>query len=182
MSTRTYMVSLQSIEPIRKAVGAKDRALLDAVLQAVGPDKDFRSYAEDMIMGSRPAKEPGCWNYLVEPLAEHFGLSPHRLPLDDWKHYSVWEDYRSMVDSLLSKKGKALLAFMESGRPFVGSSVEHDGSMFAWLTADEVKSLLEELSAIDTEDFGELDEFHEELVESLQETADRKADLFIGAH
>jgi hypothetical protein len=182
MSTRTYMVSLQSIEPIRKAVGSKDRALLDAVFQAVGRKKDFRSYAEDMIMGSPPAKEPGCWNYLVEPLARHFGLSPHRLPLDDWKHYYVWGDYRSMADPLLSKPGKRLLEFMESGRPFVGSSMDHDGCMFAWLTAAEVKSLLDELTAIDAQTFGELDEFHEELVESLRETVDRNADLFIGAH
>jgi len=103
MSTRTYMVSLQSLEPIRKAVGSKDRALLNALLKAVGKDKTFRSYAEGMIMGSPPAKEPGCWEYLVEPLAQHFGLSPRRLPLDDWKHYHVWEAYRSIADPFLSE-------------------------------------------------------------------------------
>jgi hypothetical protein len=182
MSTRTYMVSMQSIDPIRKAVGSKDRDLLDTLLQAVGEDKDLRSYAEDMIMGSPPAKEPGCWNYLVEPLAEHLGLCPHRLPLDDWKHYYVWGDYRSIAGPLLSEKGKRLLEFMESGRPFVGSSMDHDGCMFAWLTAAEARRLLAELTAMDAETFGELDEFHEELVESLQETVDRNAALFIGAH
>ena len=61
MSTRTYMVSLQSIEPIQKAVGSKDGALLEALFEAIGDDEDFRSYAEGMIMGSPPASEPGCW-------------------------------------------------------------------------------------------------------------------------
>lgn len=183
MSTRTYMVSLQSLEPIRTAIGSKDRSLLDTLLQAVGENEDFQSYVEEMIMNSPPAEEPGCWNYLVEPLAQHFGLSPRRLPLDDWKHYDVWEDYRSILDPLLSKQGKKLLEFMESGRPFVGSRIDHDGCMFAWLTAGEAKSLLEELTAIeiDAAKFGELEEFHEELVESLQETVDRNADLFLGA-
>jgi hypothetical protein len=180
MSARTYLVCLQSLEPIRKAIGSKDRALLDALLQAVREDR--RSDAEGMIMGPPPAKEPGCWGYLVEPLAQHFGLSPRRLPFDDWKHYYVWGDYRSLADPLLSEQGKKLLEFMDSGRPFVGSSIDHDGSMFAWLTAAEAKSLLDELSAIDAAEFGELDEFHEELVGSLQETVDSDADLFVGAH
>ena len=181
MSTRTYAVALQSIEPIRKAVGSKDRGLLDALVGGL-EDDDFRSYAEGMIMGTPPKQEPGCWNYLVVPLAEHFGLSPHRLPLDDWKHYHVWEDYRSMADPLLSEPGKQLLGFLESGRAFVGSGIDQDPCTFAWLTAAEAKSLLEELTALDPEEFGELDEFHEELVESLRETVNRNADLFFGAH
>jgi len=53
--------------------------------------------------------------------------------------------------------------------------------MFAWLTAAEVKSLLDELTAIDATPFSELDGFHEELVESFQETVERNADLFLGA-
>jgi hypothetical protein len=63
MSTRTYMLSLQSLEPIRRVIGSKDRALLDALLPAVG--EDFRSAAEGMIMGPPPAKEPGCWGRLM---------------------------------------------------------------------------------------------------------------------
>jgi hypothetical protein len=181
MSTRTYMLSLKSIEPIRKAVGSKDPALLEALVQKIGEDEDFQSYAEDMIMGSPPEEEPGCWHYLVEPLAQHFDLSPKRLPLDDWKHYHVWEDYRRLANSHLSKEAKRLLKFLEVGRPFAGSSVQGDPCMFAWLTTAETKILLDELAAIDPEEFGELDEFHEELVESLQETVGRGADLFLGA-
>jgi hypothetical protein len=179
MSTRTYMVSLQSVEPIRRAIGSKDVALLDALLQAV--PEGHRSSAEELIMGPPPAKEPGCWGSLVEPLAQHLGLSPHRLPLDDWKHFYVWADYRSIVEPQLSEQGKKLLEYMESGRPFLGSLIDSDGSLFAWLTAVEAKSLLDELTALDVDELDELDEFHEELIESLQETVDRGADLFVGA-
>ncbi len=181
MSTRTYMLSLQSIEPIRKVVGSKDRDLLDALFQRIGDDEDFRSYAEDMIMGSRPQQESGCWHYLVEPLAEHFGLDPERLPLDDWKHYHVWEDYRPLVNPHLSGDAQKLLEFLEAGRPFAGMSVQGDPCLFAWLTAAEAKNLLNELASLDPEEFGDLDEFHEELVESLQETVGRGANLFLGA-
>ncbi len=179
MSARTYMVSLQSLEPIRRAIGSKDRALLDALIQAV--DERSRSTVEGMIMGPPPAKEPGCWGFLVEPLAQHFGLSPRRLPLDDWKHHYIWNDYRSIADPHLSGQGKKLLEFMDSGRPFLGTSIDQDGSLFAWLTAAEARSLLDELTALDAAKLGELDEFHEELIESLQETIDRGADLFVGA-
>src|SRR5262249_16832443 len=170
---------LKSLQPIRRAIGSKDRALLDALVQALG--EDHRSPAEGMIMGPPPAKEPGCWGRLVEPLAQHFGLSPRRLPLDDWKHNYVWGDYRSIADPHLSAQGKKLLEFMDSGRPFVGSGIDYDGSLFAWLTAAEAKSLLVELTSIDAATLGDLDEFHEELIESLQETVDRGADLFVGA-
>jgi hypothetical protein len=174
------MVSLQSLEPIKKAVGSKDSDLRDALVQALD-NEDFQSYAEDMIMGSPPQKEPGCWNYLVEPLATHFCLSPKRLPLDDWKHYQVWKDYRALANPVLSEQGRKLLQFMESGRPFTGFSIDHDGCMFAWLNAAEVQNLLAELSVIEAERFGELDEFHEELVESLREAAKDNAELFLGA-
>jgi hypothetical protein len=175
------MLSVKSLEPIKKAVASQDRVLLDALVQALD-NEDFRAYAEGMVMASSPpAKEPGCWNYLVRPLAEHFGLSPELLPLDDWKHYAVWEDYRALVDPLVSEPARALLKFLEAGRPFVGTSVTHDGCVFAWLSAAETKSLLAELEPLDAEEFGELDEFHEELVECLRETADRDSELFLGA-
>ena len=182
MSTRTYMVSIQSLDPIKQAIGSRDEALLDALLTAVGDDEDFQRYARGMIMESRPRKEPGCWNYLVEPLAEHFGLTPNRLPLEDWKHYYVWEDYRSLANPLISSSAQTLLQLLESGRPFHGSAIDHDGCMFAWLTPDEASLLLSELSAIDAQKFGDIDEFHEQLVESLQETVNKRHALFLGAH
>lgn len=181
MSSRTYMFAVQSLEPIKNAIGSKDPALLDALLDAIGDNEDFQSYANDMIMKSSPQKEPGCWNYLVEPLAEHYQLAPERLPLDDWKHYSVWEDYRSIADPIVSAEARRLLQLLESGRAFNGAEINHDGCMFAWLTASEVKALHAELTAIDAGDFGELDEFHEELVESLEQAAIADKAVFLGA-
>jgi hypothetical protein len=100
MSTRTYLVSLRSLEPIRKAIGSKDRALFDAFV--VGKQKNFQAGAKEIIMNSPPAMEPGWWNYFVEPLAEHFDLSLRRLPFDEWKQNYVWRDYRAVADSCVS--------------------------------------------------------------------------------
>ncbi len=182
MSTRTYMIALQSLEPIKTAIGSKDEALLEALLAAVGDDEDFQEYARGMIMNPRPANEPGCWNYLVRPLAEHFGLGPTRLPLDDWKHYYVWQDYRAIAEPLISPAAQKLLQLLESGRPFHGSAIDHDGCMFAWLSPDEVCSLLSDLSGIDADKFGDLDEFHQQLVTSLQGASGKQRALFLGAH
>jgi hypothetical protein len=181
MSTRTYMISLKSIEPIKAAIGSQDQKLLNALLSGFDDDEDMESYAKNMIMNSPPSKEPGCWNYLVEPLANHLGLSPNYLPMDDWKHYHVWEDYRPNINTLVSPAAQKFLLFLEQGRPFIGSEIEHDGCMFAWLSTDEAELLLGELAKIDADDFGELAEFHEELLESLQATVDNKCALFLGA-
>ena len=176
------MVALKSLEPIKNAIGSQDETILRALHSAVGDDEDFQEYASDMIMSPRPASEPGCWNYLVEPLAKHLKLSPKRLPLNDWKQYYVWEEYRANANPMVSPESQKLLELMELGRPFQGSEVDHDGCCFAWLSPDESKSLLRELSEISTEKFGELDEFHEELVKSLQITVKKKCALFLGAH
>ena len=65
----------------------------------------------------------------------------------------------------------------------MGRSVEHDGCLFAWLNNQEVQELLTELSKVDgatLENF-DLDELHDELIESLQEVVERDAQMFIGA-
>lgn len=117
MSSRTYMIAIQTLDPIKNAIGSKDPALLDALLNSVADNEDFKSYANDMIMKDSPRKEPGCWNYLVEPLAKHYQLAAERLPLDDWKHYYVWEDYRRIADPIVTPETQRLLQTLESGRP-----------------------------------------------------------------
>ena len=88
---------------------------------------NFRSVAEGMIMGPLPAKEPGCWGFVVEPLAQHFGLSPRRLPLDDWKHHYVWNDYRSMQ----------ILTCQDRGRSSWNSSILGGRSLVpVWITTE----------------------------------------------
>lgn len=176
------MVALESLDPIKNAIGSQDEGLLAALATALGDDKEFQSYARAMIMGSRTEHEPGCWNYMVEPLAEHLGLSPVRLPLEGWKHYSVWKDYRSIAGAFVTPEAQQLLGYMESGRPFHGSKIDHDGCMFAWLNPDEAESLLGELSGINAEEFRVLDGLHEELLESLDASVTKKNAVFLGAH
>src|SRR5262245_33341525 len=103
MSTRTHLVSITSIDRIREAAPANDAALVEAVMkryadESRGEDDDeddedlaeFREYVEGMILCRKPPKdEPGCWNYVIELLAEHFKLKPDgNLPFNEgWKHY-----------------------------------------------------------------------------------------------
>jgi len=183
MSTRTYALSVKSLDPIRDAIASKDQTAFDAVVAEYEPDdEDRRSYARSMILvDTPPTKEPGCWNYVVEPLAKHFGLQPDYLAIDDWKHYGAWEDYIATAKAHVSDEAISLLEHIQSGRPFRGSEIDHDGCLFAWLSNAECKTMLDALHDLDAEAFGELDELHEELIDSLQTVVNNDAEMFIGA-
>lgn len=185
MSARTYALSLKSLSPIRDAIASQNAVMYSAVVaQFDADDTDRRDYARSMILVAEPpAKEPGCWNYVVEPLAKHLGLDPKYLAIDDWKHYAAWEGYRSAAETTLSAEANKLLGYIESGRPFRGTEINHDGCLFAWLTNAECTALLAELEEIDAEFFADidLDELHEELIESLRSVVDSGAEMFIGA-
>ena len=185
MSTRTYALSLKSLSPIRDAIASQNAVFYDAVVADFGADDTDRcNYAKSMIYApTPPAKEPGCWNYVVAPLAKHLDLDPNYLAIDDWKHYAAWEGYRSAAESMLSPDAIKLIGYIESGRPFRGTEIDHDGCLFAWLTNAECTSLLAELEKVDAEIFSDidLDELHEELLESLRTVVDNGAEMFIGA-
>jgi len=185
MSTRTHALSLKSLAPIRYAIASQNESMYEAVIAEFdADDTDRRDCAKSMIFAAAaPAKEPGCWNYVVEPLAKHLGLDPNYLAIDDWKHYAAWEGYRSVAETMLSPESTKLLGYIESGRPFRGVEIDHDGCLFAWLTNAESTALLSELEKIDAESFAnvDLDELHEELVESLKSVVDSGSEMFIGA-
>ena len=183
MSTRTYALSIKSLDPIRNAIASQDQAAFDAVVAEYdADDEDRREYAKSMILiDNPPAKEPGCWNYVVAPLAKHLGLQPDYLAIDDWKHYGAWEDYTATAKSHISDESLSLLEHIKSGRPFRGSEIAHDGCLFGWLANAECKALLDSLRDLDAEAFRDLDELHEELIDSLQTVVDNDADMFIGA-
>ena len=183
MSTRTYALSLKSLDPIREAIASQNQTAFDAVVAGYDPDdEDRREYAKSMILiDTPPAKEPGCWNYVVEPLARYFGLQPEYLAIDDWKHYSAWEDYIATAESHISNEAALLLKHIKSGRPFRGTEIDHDGCLFGWLSNAECKALLDALRDLDAAMFGELDELHEELVESLTTVVSNDSEMFIGA-
>ena len=207
MSTRTYFLSITSLDPIRDAVASKDDSLVEAVMtryereQRAEVDEDegveeddlqeeleeFRGYVESMILcPSPPRKEPGCWNYVIERLAEHFKLKPnHKLPFNEgWKHYHVWEMYRALVAGHLTPQSRKSLKFMEDGRPLKGARIEHDGCVFGWLTPEEVKELHQSLLQVDRALITDPDllEFHDQLVKSLKMVSKRKSVLFMKAH
>ena len=183
MSARTYALAIQSLGPIRAAIGSRDSSILDGLVANLDENyPELRDYAKDMIMQASPGHEPGCWNYLIEPLASHIGLQVERLPMEDWKHYAVWREYRSVIESQLSTAAQPLLEWLENGRALLGSDIKQDGCTFAWLSTAEAALLLNELSSVDTDEFDDLADFHEELVDALQYAVEHNMELFLGAH
>lgn len=182
MSARTYALAIQSLGPIRAAIGSRDSSILDGLVANLDQSyPEFRDYAKDMIMQACPRHEPGCWNYLIEPLANHLGLLVERLSMEDWKHYALWREYRPLIESQLSTAVEPLLESLENGRALLGSGVKQDGCTFAWLSTAEAAMLLSELSSVDTDEFDDLADFHEELVNALQYVVLHDMELFLGA-
>ncbi len=185
MSTRTHLFSISSLVPIQNAIASRDESLVEAALQAYDrEDEDYRAFAESMIMVKKaPRKERGEWCFMIESLAEHFDLSLERLPLEDYKHFYIWPDYREVVEPHLPRGINLLLEFLEEGRPLRGKKIISDGCLFGWLALQEVKDLHQALTSLDEDEVhvDDFDEFHEELVESLQLTAERDAMLLMTA-
>ena len=202
MSTRDYFCSFTSIDPIRDAVGSGDDALVEAVVSLRtkalkdefgdgfdedADDPEFRDYVESMIKcKSPPKKEPGCWNYVVEHLAKHLGLEPNLdLPFNEgWKHYDSWGPYRKLVKKHVTTESMKSLRHLQDGRPLRGKKIGHDGCLFAWLSADEVRELHDSLSQLDDTVITDADlaDFHDTLVDSLQMISAESKVLFMGAH
>jgi hypothetical protein len=208
MSTRMIFGSINSLDPIRDAVASGDKKLAEAVIalyekemrdeygddeeedEEEEEDDEFHEYVESMILCRKPPKaEPGCWNYVMPLLAEHFKLKLNdNLPANDgWKQYYTWEPYRRLVADKLTPQSKQSLKYLEDGRPLKGTKIDHDGCMFAWLTPEEVKELHQSLSQVDLgpadeDDDDGMAEFHEVLVDTLKTVARRKAVLLLRAH
>lgn len=201
MSTRTHFLSVSSIEPIQRAVASNDRALVESLMERYarqrrerfGEDPDardlaeFRDYVESMILcASPPAEERGCWNYVIELLAEHLSLNPDSdLPFNefDWKHFWVWEDYIDSVANLVDAPSQTSLTLLAEGRPLKGERLDGDGCVFAWLNSREVKDLANALESVDSSILSdELIEFHDALVASLKSIEKKGHVLFEAAH
>lgn len=200
MSTRTQLYAVSSIEPIRAAIGSNDNELVEAIVtkerETLQEDYDedeqdeleeeleeFREMVEEMILGTPPKNEPGCWALLFEHLASHLKLDPAELPLDDWKHSHVWESYRGFVDDHVSKPSKASLRHLDDGRPLNGRGIDYDGCVFGWLSAEETAELCESISQLDPSVIKEDDlrGFHTELVECLSQAKSKGAAVWMGA-
>lgn len=185
MGTRTYMYAMKSLQPIQAIIGSKNATFLDDLLSSISDPKQYLVYppeanerflvlAREMIMNPPPPVEPGAWCYLLERVAELLDLAPMALPLDEWKHYFVWEEYRSVAEPSISRTARGLLELLEFGRPLQGESIDVDAGAFSWLSATEASLLFGEIESLDGSSFGELEDFHAELVESLKVAADKQ--------
>jgi hypothetical protein len=76
-----------------------------------------------------------------------------------------------------------LLSYFENGRALRGTKIDDDGCLFAWLSAEETKELHRNLKAVPPEKTtnDELQDFHQELIESFEDAASRGADVFFAA-
>lgn len=208
MSTRSFILSVPSLDPIRDAIGSQNESLVEALVElnrkeleeeyGKNPDEDeleeieeqqeeCREQAEKMIMcEATPDKEPGAWNFLITALIGHFELKEFwKYPINHgWKHYYIWEPYRGEIYERISPEANKLLMHLEKGRPFKGTGIDYDGCVFAWLTLEEVQALHDALEPLDTSQFSEdyFQEFHQQLVETLAGVASRKHELFLKAH
>ncbi len=194
MSMRDHFYSVTSIEPIRACIASGN---MDAVIEIVrqyrqdsdldiDDELEFRHNVESMLMCDRPPrKEPGCWYHLLPYLATHFELSPaNDLPINEgWKHSHVWPPYRKLVRRHVSRVSRKLLAHLDVGRALQGKGIQYDGSVFSWLAENEVRDVHESLLQLDSTviTIPELNDFHQDLVESLGIIASQSRDLFAGA-
>jgi hypothetical protein len=202
MSMRTALYAVTSLQPIRQAIASGDSKLVEALVELNNGDEDdseldsemleeleeerheFRQQAEGMILCEvPPASEPGSWCYLIQHLATYLELEMERLALDDWKHNYCWEPYRKPLSKLISPAAMSLLSHLENGRPLCGKKIADNGCSFAWLSAAETKELLQSLKAVPPKTFSndEMQDFHLEIVESLEDAVTRNAEVFFTA-
>lgn len=203
MSTRTYLFSVTSMEPVRTAVASKDDSLVEAIVARrrselreryseeeidADADRDDLPYlVEDLVAcDSPPAEESGSRHRVIRLLAAHFSLEPDgNLPFNEgYRHYEVWKNYRRLIARHITQGSDRSLELLQDGRPLRGSHVEHDGCAFSWLTPDEVAELYMSLSQLDETLITDADYtyIHEDLVATLKTIRDRGAWLFLAAY
>jgi len=117
-------------------------------------------------------------------LGEHLKINWVKLPIEDWKHYKVWNIYGIILADSISARSLKLLRYMEMGRPLAGKRVVDDGCVYGWLKPTETKSLKKSLSAVDPSIFpdDDLRQFHGEILTSLRMAIESNATLVILAH
>ncbi|GAA4431229.1 hypothetical protein [Bremerella cremea] len=208
MSTRTFVLSVPSLDPIREAIASGDQQLVDALVEVTRleleeeygeePDEDEQEEIDEQLEEAReslqemilcetpPDKEPGEWNYLVTAMIDHLKLEKFwKYPInEDWKHYYIWDPYRAEVEEQIADDAQKLLQYLDEGRPLRGKAIEHDGCVFAWLSLAEVETLLAALEPVDPSKFSDefFPDFHEQLLGTLRGISKRKHELFLKAH
>ncbi|MBM4077322.1 MAG: hypothetical protein FJ267_16955 [Planctomycetes bacterium] len=204
------MIPVISVEAIRSVVSSKDQSLYDQLLKStlddiekeLGPQDelegdDLGEFNEQLdetkfeldqmlIKPTAPVAEPGCWIFLIKQIIQvkkleiNVSLSFNK----GYKHFYAWEPYRKSIGSRLSREALESLQYLEDGRPLCGKSISGDGCLFAWLTHSEISALYESLATITTNDVGnpDLNEFHQDLVDSLDVLNGKGCDMILSTH
>lgn len=81
---------------------------------------------------------------------------------EDWKVTHVFHPFLRDYSAALSPSGRALMAFLDGGRPLFGRKIETGWSYYAYLTAGEVKEL------------------HAALVDLLERHPELKGEAYLG--
>lgn len=207
MSTRCFIISVPSLDPIRDAIGSQDASLVEALMNyqreeldeeyGDDPDEDeqeeikeqleeFEASVASMIRCTTPpVKEPGSWHFLATAIIEHLELDEFSAYSfnDGWKQYQTWEPYRVEISKQISAKANSLLLHLEKGRPFKGTAIEEDDYIYGWLTLEEVQTLHDSLKPLDPTLFVEewMQLFHQQLLETLAGVAQREHELLLTA-
>ncbi len=210
MSTRTRFIGLTAIEPLLAVVGSGNEALASRLTKANQKEveeawgdvddldeddqeemqeeiDEFSTYVTEMFLGeTESGLEPGAWCYLFKVLIDELKLElPGNLPINKgYKHFYAWGPYADMVATGLTRGSTASLRHIENGRPVKGPGLEADGCLFAWLTPAEITELYQSLAKLDQAAITncDLQEFHDDLVNSLKVLSEKQAALFVIAH
>jgi hypothetical protein len=178
VSMRPMIYPVSAVEPLRRAYGSHDEALINRIVdeesrhekleQASSEVDKFRDLARRFVEG-RLDDEQGRWKANLYRLARGLGLLQTEYPInEDWK-WMARCDYHAEVVSQLPEDARQLLTWLVEGRPLKEEAIVADGCYYAWLDKDEIKQLHTAISALEVseESMGELMEFHEELLSWL---------------
>jgi hypothetical protein len=192
MSMRTYLSAIASIEELRSIVGCKDRELEKHLIEnSFGKvnlkkmDSSTReAYKEtceairSMIDGTVEVEE-GSWVHHFDAIGQERDLFLEiGLPFSEYNH-GVWRVYIEHVMGAVGKRATKLLTYLDLGRPMKASSIECDGSAYAWLNNKEIQLLHKDLEQIEVDEG--FQRFHNEFLDSLALCCKNKCDLYMGS-
>jgi len=143
-----------------------------------------RQVLEQAITSGRPfadlTAEDGSHVYAALGLA---AVEQNRTETESnvWK-MGAFEDLVNQIGTTIEPKALTLLRYFLDGRPLFGKTIQADWSYYAWLSLDELKTLIAALRAVaqtDSDPTG--DGFLEELTGWLDQVAAADSDLWFFA-
>ena len=101
--------------------------------------------------------------------------------------HTVWQAYLKIVGESLDADATQLVEHLEA-RPFRGREVEFDGTIYGWITLDEISVLHNALAALeiqelldDSTDGSQVRKFHADLIDALAQLHSHGCDALVVA-